>query len=66
LPPDSSDNIVAVFMTLAAAAGLAIWIILWSIGAKGFDAFIITALIVLVAATVKMIVPALSNRSDAS
>jgi hypothetical protein len=54
------------FMTLAATAGLVLWIVLWSIGAKAIDAFMLTVVILLVAATVKLILPSLSNRSDAS
>jgi hypothetical protein len=54
------------FMTLAATSGLVAWIVLWSLGAKAFDAFMVTVLVLLVAATVKMVAPALSNRSDAS
>jgi hypothetical protein len=54
------------FMTLAATAGLVLWIVLWSIGAKAFDAFIVTALILLVAATVKLVLPSLPGRRDVS
>jgi hypothetical protein len=43
-------------LVLAATAGLVVWIVLWAIGAKGFDAFMITTLIVLVAATVRSVV----------
>jgi hypothetical protein len=34
---------------LATAASLCLWIVLWAIGAKGFDAFLPTFIIVLVA-----------------
>jgi hypothetical protein len=51
-------------LVLATTAGLVVWIVLWSIGAKGFDSFMITTLVVLVAATVRMLVPKLpGNRS---
>ncbi len=46
-------------VTISTATGLLVWIILWSIGVKSFDAFILTALIVVVAATVKMALPAI-------
>ena len=35
----------------ATGAGLVAWIVLWSIGVKSFDAFLVTILIVLVAAS---------------
>jgi hypothetical protein len=44
-------------LVLATTFGLIIWIVLWAIGAKAFDAFMITVLIALVAATVRMIAP---------
>ncbi len=34
-------------LVLAATAGLVVWIVMWSIGAKAIDAFMITTLIVL-------------------
>lgn len=54
------------FLTVAATAGLLVWIVLWSIGAKAFDAFMLTALIVVLAATVKLALPAIpgNRRSD--
>lgn len=42
-------------MTLAATAGLVVWIVLWSLGAKGFDSFMITALVLVVGATAKIL-----------
>ena len=42
---------------LSATAGLIVWIVLWALGAKGFDAFLITALIVLVAAGTRIVMP---------
>jgi len=44
-------------MALATTAGLVLWIVLWSIGIKAFDAFMLTTLIILVAATVKLMLP---------
>jgi hypothetical protein len=40
-------------------AGLAIWIVLWAIGAKSFDAFLITMVMVLLAAAAHIIWPTL-------
>src|SRR3954454_20193175 len=42
---------------LATTFGLIIWLVLWAIGAKAFDAFMITVLIALVAVTLRMIAP---------
>jgi hypothetical protein len=44
-------------VVLATTFGLIIWIVLWAIGAKAFDAFMITVLIALVAATLRMLLP---------
>lgn len=46
-------------MGLAAAvtAALGLWIVLWAIGAKAFDAFLISLLIIVVAVAVKMLTP---------
>jgi len=44
-------------VVVATTIGLMIWIVLWAIGAKAFDAFMITVLIALVAATVRMLLP---------
>ena len=42
---------------LATTFGLILWLVLWAIGVKAFDAFLLTMLIALVAATVRMIAP---------
>ena len=42
---------------LASTFGLILWLVLWAIGVKAFDAFMLTVLIALVAATVRMIAP---------
>ena len=44
-------------LVLATTFGLIVWIVLWAIGAKAFDAFMITVLIAVVAVTVRMILP---------
>jgi hypothetical protein len=52
-------------LVVATTIGLMIWIILWAIGSKPFDAFLITILIALVAATVRMLLPYLpGNRGS--
>ena len=42
-------------LLLTLIAGLALWIVLWAIGVKAFDGFLITIVLVLVAASVRMV-----------
>ena len=42
---------------LATIVGLVLWIVLWAIGVKGFDAFMLTALIILGAIVVHVVMP---------
>jgi hypothetical protein len=42
---------------VALAAGLVFWIVAWSFGVKAFDAFMVTALLVVSAAAVRAITP---------
>ncbi len=50
---------------LSALIGLVLWIVLWSINVKGFDAFMLTMLIVLSAAAYSVIEPFLpGNRKE--
>jgi len=44
-------------VVLATTFGLIIWLVLWAIGAKAFDAFMITVLIAVVAVTLRMLAP---------
>jgi hypothetical protein len=46
----------------ATAAGLVVWIILWAIGLKAFDAFLVTLLIVLVTQVFRGLMPHLPGR----
>jgi hypothetical protein len=46
---------------VALTVGLVIWIVGWAFGAKAFDTFLITILLVLVAATMRMIKPYLDR-----
>lgn len=41
-------------LIVATTVGLALWLVLWSIGAKSLDAFLLTITIVIVAAGVRM------------
>jgi hypothetical protein len=50
---------------ITTVVGLVIWVVLWAVGAKGFDAFMITLLLIVTAATARMIAPFLpGNRQD--
>ena len=53
---------MGVLLTLT--AGLVVWIVLWAIGAKSFDAFMITAVMLLVAAAAHLIWPTLPGNRD--
>jgi hypothetical protein len=46
----------------SATTGFVIWIVLWAIGVKAVDSFMITVLIVLLAAGARMLVPYLPGR----
>jgi len=49
---------------LTIAAGLVTWIVLWALGAKGFDAFMVTTIVILLGATAKLLVPYLPGRQE--
>jgi hypothetical protein len=42
-------------LLLTLIAGLVLWIVLWAIGVKSFDAFLITIVMVLLAAAVRLV-----------
>jgi hypothetical protein len=42
-------------MTLWTTAALIVWIVLWSLGAKSFDAFMLTVAIIVVGATIEIL-----------
>jgi hypothetical protein len=44
-------------LLLTLIAGLVVWIVLWATGVKGFDSFLITILMLLVAAGVHIVAP---------
>ena len=47
---------------LTITAGLVVWIVLWAIGVKGFDAFLLAAAIILAGASVKVLSGYLPSR----
>jgi hypothetical protein len=49
-------------LVLAVTAGLVIWVVLWALGAKGFDAFMLAAVAILAGATVKIVAGYLPGR----
>jgi hypothetical protein len=54
---------MGVLLTLI--AGLVVWIVLWAIGAKAFDAMLITVLMLVIAAAVRLVAPYLpGNRRE--
>ncbi len=51
-------------LILTTTAGLAIWIVLWALGTKGFDAFMITVALILAGATVRLALPYLPGNRE--
>ena len=51
-------------LLLTTIAGLSVWIVLWAIGVKSFDAFMITVGMVVVAATFRVFGPAAPGSRD--
>lgn len=51
-------------LVLTVTAGLIIWIVLWALGAKGFDSFMLATVIILVGACMKIVAGYLPGRRD--
>jgi hypothetical protein len=51
-------------LILTATAGLCLWIVLWALNVKGFDGFMITVLMVVIAVAVRQLIPYLPGRRD--
>jgi hypothetical protein len=51
-------------LVVSATVGLVVWIVLWAVGFKSFDAFLITMLIMIVAVTVRIVLPYLPGRRE--
>ena len=49
-------------IVLTTIAGLILWVVLWALGVKAFDAFMITILIVLIAVAVRIVTPYMPGR----
>jgi len=42
-------------LILTVSAGLVVWVVLWALGSKGFDAFMLAAAIILVGASLRIL-----------
>lgn len=42
-------------LALTTTLALCLWVVLWSVGVKGFDGILLTVVIVLIGATLKML-----------
>lgn len=51
-------------VVITGTVGLVIWIVLWALGIKSFDAFLIVILLALIAAGVAHLMPSLPGRQD--
>jgi len=51
-------------LIFTATAGLGIWIVLWALNVKGFDGFLITVLMILLAVAIRNLLPFLPGRRD--
>jgi hypothetical protein len=51
-------------LVVATTFGLIVWLVMWALGVKAFDAFMITVLVVLVGATMRILLPYLPGRRD--
>ena len=51
-------------LTVATTAGFCAWIVLWAIDWNPMDAFLVTALIITLAAAGRMLIPYLPGRRD--
>jgi hypothetical protein len=49
-------------LVLTVTAGLVVWVVLWSLGTTGFDAFILATLIIVTGATVRILAGYLPGR----
>jgi hypothetical protein len=51
-------------LVVATTFGLVIWLVMWALGVKALDAFLITALIVLLGAAARMLAPYLPGNRE--
>ena len=61
--PDGSTSVPpAMGVLLTLIAGLVVWVVLWALGTGGFDAFMITTLMLVLAAAGHIIAPHMPGR----
>jgi hypothetical protein len=51
-------------LLLTVIAGLVVWIVLWAIGVKGFDSFMLAVVMIVIAAAVRIVMPFLPGNRD--
>ena len=51
-------------LVLTTVLGFVVWIVLWAINVKAFDAFMITVVIIVLGATVHILAPYLPGNRD--
>jgi hypothetical protein len=56
--------LAAMGLVLTVTAGLIVWIVMWSLDVKAIDAFLITIIIALVGATVRILLPHFPGRRE--
>jgi hypothetical protein len=49
-------------LVLATTFGLVLWIVIWAMGAKALDAFLITTVVIMLGAASKILAPYLPGR----
>ena len=51
-------------LVVTATVGLGLWIILWALGVKGFDGFMVTVVVILGAIIAQLLLPILPGNRD--
>lgn len=51
-------------LVVVTTVGLVVWLVMWALGVKAFDSFMITVLLVLLGATGRIIAPYLPGNRD--
>ncbi len=51
-------------LVVATTFGLVVWLVMWALGVKALDAFMITVIVVLLGATGRMLAPYLPGRRE--
>ena len=53
-------------IVLSTAVAMVLWVVAWGLGVKGFDAFLVALMIVLIASTMQLILPFLPGHRKAA